>query len=239
MKKSLLGKILVLVATTLLIAGCGHEEEMPLPGADWRTTGSYVYGTLEHGESMSVLVGIGSDKLTIFYDAPTKEAYMSVDYPYETTDMQTTVDSLVIEDLNEDGYTDLMITICDQQGEQYAVEFLWDMDSNTFNCIAPNPDEEGDFTFSNFMGAWTNESEKVSIVIDENKNWAFIADETPNAVGNTVINYGVVELYTSEGTYYCTLTYIDNTLVDEYENVYVYAGPAEVLIPNGIVELAE
>lgn len=239
MKKSLLGKILVILMVVLFITGCGEVEPDPIAGSDWRTTGSYVFGTLEHDETMAVLVGLGENKLTIFYDKPTKEAYISVDYPYETTDLAVTADSLFIDDLNEDGYTDLRIVICDQQGEQNEVEFLWDNYTKTFNCVAADANAEGDFSFINFIGGWTNENENVTIVIDSVHNWAFIVDETPNTVGSVEVDYGSVVLYTSEGNYFCTLTYLDNTLVDEFENVYTYAGPTEVHVPGGLVEIAE
>lgn len=236
MKKNIIKKLALSLASVLLLTACGSAEDEVITGNDWRVTGSYAWMTFEHGETINALVGMDADKLTVFYDKDTKEVYRSVAFPYETTNLQNTFNSLVCEDLNEDGYTDIRIFIYDQQGSEYEVEFLWDADASDFTCIAPSLEAEGDFTFTNFVGAWKlDEDEKTVIIIDSEQNWENLYDGEITVMGNAEIDYGTVVLYTTEGTYFCTLTYEDKSVFDEFGNGYSYDGPADEYVPDGII----
>ena len=135
MKKNIIKKLALSLASVLLLTACGSAEDEVITGNDWRVTGSYAWMTFEHGETINALVGMAADKLTVFYDKDTKEVYRSVAFPYETTNLQNTFNSLVCEDLNEDGYTDLALSFFDQQGEEYGAQFIWDEESKDFNYI--------------------------------------------------------------------------------------------------------
>jgi len=234
MKKSFVKITVMLAVGMLMLAGCGEEKDLDqeIVGKDWRTTASFIPGTLKHEEEIKVLAELETNKLTVFYDKEVKEKYASVDIPCETTDMQATVNSLQFGDLNEDGYTDMLIYVFDQQGEKADVEFLWDKDNHSFLCIAPSSEAEGNFSFLNFIGSWEIEEEKIAILISEDHTWTAIADGEITCQGEVVIDGGTVILYKPEGIYYCRLTYGDKSVIDEYENAYTYAGPVEAMMPE-------
>lgn len=96
---------------------------------------------------------------------------------------------------------------------------------------------EGDFTLTNFIGAWAPDgNEDMVLIIDQYYNWQDSVDII-YSTGTLEADYGSAVLYTSEGNYYCTLTYDEGCLYDEYDNVYTYAGPADIYIADGEVIL--
>ena len=74
MKKNIIKKLALSLASVLLLTACGSAEDEVITGNDWRVTGSYAWMTFEHGETINALVGMDADKLTVFYDKDTKGA---------------------------------------------------------------------------------------------------------------------------------------------------------------------
>lgn len=103
-----------------------------------------------------------------------------------------------------------------------------------------NSSDQGNFTLMNFIGCWTCNSEDINItlVIDSAYNWQACNHDEIFCTGFTQVEYGWVYLYTSDGTYYCSLKYTDKAVEDEYGSVYTFDGPVEEYIPSGMVDVS-
>lgn len=240
MKKNVYVSALLTMACGMMATGCGllDRDDEEIVGNDWRTTGSYVYATFDHEGSVDALVGVGEDKLTVFYDAEEKEVYKRVSFPYETTDVQATAESLGFYDINGDGYTDIYVELYDQQGECSVVQYTWNADESEFEIYYDNggydiggydDNGEGDFSFINFIGAWVNADHTVELIIDSASNWQQGGNEEMVIYGTSTIDYGMLVLHTCYGDHYANLTFdsSNGTIFDEWGNVYTYDGPVE------------
>jgi len=244
-KKSVLGILGLSMACCVSMMGCGllyHEDENEIVGNDWRVTGAYCYYDLEHGEISGAYVNIGVNKVIFCYDQEEQVEYTRVNLPDKTTDYDATYNSFQIYDINGDGYSDFSIVLYDQQGLANVIGYFWDADNvmfyEAYNYIEdPEVDNEnnnadinygeGDFTYLNFMGAWTTEDHMMELLIDAYGHWQQGANEDFVCAGNTEIDGGFVDLYTYEGLYYTTLTYIDGIIYDSADTAFYYDGPIE------------
>ena len=104
---------------------------------------------------------------------------------------------------------------------------------------APNQSEtgEGNFTLTNFIGSWLAEDDGVVIVIDAFYNWQIMDENGVFCTGHLYADYGKAELRKTDEIFYCSLTYVDKYVEDEFGKKYVYNGPVEEYIPGGFVEL--
>lgn len=132
MRKNIIKLISLFLVFMLVLSGCGENNGKNEPGSDWRVTGLYIWGTLEHGEKVNILAGMTKDKLTFYFDAMSKEVYTEVSFPYETTDFDKTFNSLSVKDINADGYSDCSVFLYNVQGEEEEVVFLWDAGKKEF-----------------------------------------------------------------------------------------------------------
>jgi len=257
-KKFLLGSIVLTCALGLALTGCQSQTDGNLvenkvtdeividdnrgnevAGLDWRTTGSYVFGTLHLAEDVDVAIGNDAYKMTIFYNNNDRDLFAEVDFPYETTSEQKTAESITFEDIDRDGCTDISLDLFDQQGESTRAVYYWIADDGKFFCVVSEsevPEVSNEFSLTNFIGSWVN-GDGMVIVVDSNYRWASIVNGEITCIGSLHPVNGVAELYTSEGTNYCTFTYnpTDRCVVDEFDNVYNYDGPVEEYLPDGFV----
>ncbi len=262
MKKRIINLVVLAMAGLLLATGCGKANDDIL-GADWRTTGMYVPGTLYHKDTVDVYVGVKEDKVAFFYDLEIQEPYNKVTLTYPTTDVEKTRNSIELIDLNGDGYTDLSVKVYDQQGEEMLTKYTWDQSRMEFIFVEPENEpltgigsddsdddktegqtsdaDAGDFSMMNFIGSWLMEKENLVIVVDNAYNWAGLTNGEITVKGTCEADYGKVVFHTSEGVYYCTLVFNkkDRSVVDEYGGVYAYAGPVQEYIPEGEINMSD
>lgn len=132
---------LLLVVFAMLCVGvvsCGGQPDEEITGADWRTWKGYVYGTLEHDGTVDVLLDVAADGMDLCYDKEVREVYSRVDFPYLTASVTDTECSIVLDDLNGDGYTDLRIMLY-ANGQKEDVTFCWNPADHVFLTVPEVP----------------------------------------------------------------------------------------------------
>lgn len=100
-----------------------------------------------------------------------------------------------------------------------------------------DPVDAGNFTLTNFIGAWLSESDEMAFVIDSDYNWQACFEDTVYTTGTIIVDGGKIRLYTIDDVFYCELTYVDKYVVDEYNNKFVFDGPVEAYVPEGKIDL--
>lgn len=243
-KKRILGVAAVSMACCLATMGCGLlnrgdvDPDEPIVGNDWRTTGYYPSASFQHEEYVETLIVGRDQRVTFYYDSPNQVEYQTVYLPFETAAVDDTVFSINPYDINGDGYTDFTLNIYDQAGNYVTVDYVWDIENVMFaedfvsdwlndNGDPVDPVDSGDFTFMNFIGAWTPANHEVEILIDSAGNWQVGGNEEMTGYGYTQIEYGTVLLYLADGRFYTSMVYQDGTLIDREGETFYYDGPVE------------
>ncbi len=118
-----------------LLAGCGgKDDDYPIEGNDWRTTGIIRDGgtITRDGEDTDVLVCVHKADATFYYDSEDQTLFGSVDYPITFGDNVWEVfKGIDFADLNGDGDSDVTMRF-DDDGSEMVLIWYWNPESETF-----------------------------------------------------------------------------------------------------------
>lgn len=124
---------IALALCLLMTAGCGGGGE--IVGSDWRTRRGYVPAEVNHDGGRRLLLAVEAAGAGVYLDQESQVVYGRITFPYESSDLAVTTDSLKVEDRNGDGYDDLIFTLCRKSdGGETAEErvFVWDPAAKNF-----------------------------------------------------------------------------------------------------------
>ena len=101
-----------------------------IDGADWRTWGIIDdYGTINTGsEEIDVCVCLFADRAELYYDEGSQSLYKTIEYPRRLTTKQYENSGISFEDLNDDGITDIRVTVEDSEGVELWMTWVYDTD---------------------------------------------------------------------------------------------------------------
>jgi hypothetical protein len=119
----------VLALILLAFAVAGNEEPV---GGDWRVMRSYAYGEINAEKGITVLYMLADNgKLGFFHDSDHRELILVVDTS-SFPNPQRSVERIVFEDTNGDGYNDLKIPVSDKADKEYRV-WRWNPSEGRFD----------------------------------------------------------------------------------------------------------
>ncbi|MBQ4225205.1 MAG: hypothetical protein II664_02705, partial [Oscillospiraceae bacterium] len=106
------------------------DTDGDIVGADWRTWGIIDdYGTINTGsEEIDVCVCLFADRAELYYNEESQSLYRTIEYLRRLTTKQYENSNISFEDFNDDGMTDIRVTVEDSEGVELWMTWVYDTD---------------------------------------------------------------------------------------------------------------
>ena len=186
--------LLLTLALCLALAACGKEpapSEEPLPGADWRTTGTIDdWGTIvQDGKEIPVCVCVNDEWTTFYYDEAEQICFDSVAYPIAIPNAAQDFRSISLADVTGDGNSDVSMEFQHDDGTETLLVWYWEGN----DCFEFQPDasygpyaSDSALYLASYVGLWEYVGQNIWIRILEDGTWEVLNSE------ETVLESGIV-----------------------------------------------
>ena len=127
-----------MLALTGCAANAAEQEENAVAGdtagSDWRTWGWVNDATTltRDGEETPVLVCVFTDSIMLYLDDETQTVVGVAEYPEKQEDAREAYRSVLLDDRNGDGYSDMCAVFEGTDGDETVLTWLWDTGSGAF-----------------------------------------------------------------------------------------------------------
>ncbi len=123
----------LLLCLCLLLSACSRpaaepEETDDIAGSDWRTWGIIDdYDTIiRDGEEIDVCICYQDDDAIFYYDDAEQVVFDQVVYPMTILDSADLSPVIFMEDLDEDGNSDVRLVLAPEEGDALQLVWIWD-----------------------------------------------------------------------------------------------------------------
>lgn len=199
------------IITTLLICGCGTKDanevvdntnpEEEITGASWRTWGPYIDLACSTPDGTENICARIMEEPAGFIFNKDEDAYVEICqvtlHSSIIGDYNMVRDSIKTEDINGDGYDDIVVRDMEKEGTFENV-FLWDKTSNSF-------------VYDDDISEYIEDEDMVAIDKDEA---IAIMELTPDEIAESIVEYYTLK-YQPEGDY----VIFDNENVEDDEKI--------------------
>ncbi len=210
--------ILMSAALYASLTACGNSGE-EIAGKDWRTTGIIAdSGTITHdGASVDVLVTVDPDSAAFYRDLPEQILFDSVSFPETIEDIKTCGFSISFADCNEDGESDVAVTINHEDMTDTFMLWIWDPEERYVYQpelsyfheprVLMDP-EDGTEWIDLYTGLWEYTEENTWLEIYGDGTWEFIsAERDVLSSGSAFASEDEITLYYDGSDETCILSY--------------------------------